>query len=126
MTNVGVNQASAAFETDYNGIQKPGPARDAMILAMREVIVLSQKDGVFLTEDDLRHWLEILDTLSPTGKPSMRQDLEARRLTEVELFAGTVLQMGQKHKIKTPVNGWLFEKIRAAENSFNQVKETKQ
>jgi len=95
MLNVGVNQAVAVFECDYGGVQREGPARDAMIAAMREALALSRAEGVGLTEDDLHYWLRILGTLNPGGKPSMRQDLEAGRKTEVGLFAGTVLELSR-------------------------------
>ncbi|WP_439647377.1 ketopantoate reductase C-terminal domain-containing protein [Aquibacillus saliphilus] len=31
--------------------------------------------------------------MNPEGKPSMRQDMEAKRHSEVELFGGTVLEL---------------------------------
>ncbi len=118
MLNVGVNQAVAVYESNYGGIQKDGPARDTMIAAMREVIVLSVKEGVSLTEEDLSYWLNILSQLNPEGKPSMRQDLEAGRYSEVGLFAGTILELGQKHGVPTPVNQALHEKIKLIESRF--------
>ena len=90
MMNVGVNQAAAVFECDYGGVQREGTVRETMIAAMREVITLSEKEDVILTEDDLQYWLRVLEGLNPQGKPSMRQDLEAKRYSEVDLFAGTV------------------------------------
>lgn len=118
MLNAGVNQTVAVYESNYGEIQRDGPARDLMIAAMREVITLSVKEGVFLTEDDLNYWLEVLKPLNPAGKPSMRQDLEAKRYSEVELFSGTVLSLGQKHCIETPVNKELYDRIKAIENKF--------
>ncbi len=118
MLNVGVNQAVAVFECDYGGVQREGPARDAMIAAMREALALSNAEGAGLTEDDLAYWLRILGTLNPGGKPSLRQDLEAGRKTEVGLFAGTVLELGKKHGIDCPVNRMLYDRIRAMESKF--------
>jgi len=118
MLNVGVNQTVAVQEGNYGDIQREGPARDTMILAMREVIALSEKEGINLTEEDLNYWLRVLSTLSSQGKPSMRQDLEARRFSEVELFAGTVLELGKKHRLPTPVNQDLYEKIRLLESRY--------
>jgi 2-dehydropantoate 2-reductase len=118
MMNVGVNQAAAIYGGTYGELQSAGPARDAMIAAMREVISLSEPEGIPLAEDDLTYWLRVLSTLSPEGKPSMRQDLEARRYSEVELFAGTVLALGQKHGIPTPVNQEFYQKIKAAESRY--------
>lgn len=118
MLNVGVNQAVAVFEGDYGTVQREGSARDAMIAAMREALALSRAEGVDLTEEDLAYWLKVLGTLNPGGKPSMRQDLEALRFSEVGLFAGTVLELGAKHGIDCPVNRMLYDRIREMESKF--------
>lgn len=117
MLNVGVNQAVAVFQGDYGTIQKPGRPRDVMISAMREVMALAPYEAVTLTEDDLTYWLGVLDTLGAAGKPSLRQDLEAGRPTEVALFSGTIRQLGQKHGIPTPVNDWLYAEIKRLESA---------
>lgn len=118
MLNVGVNQTVAVCEGTYGDIQMEGSARDTLISAMREVIALSATEGIDLTEDDLNYWLGVLGTLSPEGKPSMRQDLEAKRYSEVELFAGTVLALGKKHGIPTPTNQVLYDRIKAIESRY--------
>jgi 2-dehydropantoate 2-reductase len=89
-----------------------------MISAMREVMALSEKEGINLTEDDLSYCLSVLSKLSPEGKPSMRQDMEAKRYSEVELFSGTVLKLGKKYDIPTPVNEELHNKIKLTESKY--------
>ncbi len=116
MLNVGINQALAVFDGDYGVAQRPGEVRDTVIAAMREVVALSVPENINLGEADIRDWLSIVDTLGPGGKPSMCQDLEAGRPTEVDLFAGTVLALGAKHGIDTPVNRMLYDRIRALES----------
>jgi len=119
MLNVGVNQIVAVYEGGYGVIQKEGQARDTMISAMREVIALSEKEEVYLTEDDLKYWLNILNNLNPEGEPSLRQDLKAKRMSEVELFSGTVLSLGRKYGIETPVNKKLYDKIKEMEKRWS-------
>jgi len=111
MMNVGVNQTAAVYRCNYGGLQEEGPARNTMIAAMREVIPLSEKVGLPLTEEDLAYWLKVLGSLRPEGKPSMQQDMEAGKTTEVELFSGTVMEQGRKFGISTPVNESLYQKI---------------
>lgn len=118
MLNVGVNQTVAVYEGTYGTIQREGPARETMIAAMREVMALAPYEGVVLTEDDLRYWLALLGTLNPEGKPSMRQDLEAGRQSEVELFAGTIIARGKKYGVPTPVNQELYDRIKEIESHF--------
>lgn len=119
MVNVGVNQVIAVFGGDYAGVQCDGERRELMIAAMREVMALSEKEGVGLGEDELHFWLALIGRLSPRGKPSMRQDVEARRYSELELFAGTVLRLGQKHRVATPVNAMLYQKMKEIESAYS-------
>ncbi|MCL6572980.1 MAG: ketopantoate reductase family protein [Bacillus sp. (in: Bacteria)] len=118
MLNVGVNQTVAVYESNYGKVQSEGQARDMMLAAMREVIALSEKEGIFLTEADLDYWLSILATLNPDGKPSLAQDVEANRHSEVELFAGTVLEIAEKHRVSTPVNKKLYDRIKIMESLY--------
>jgi len=121
MLNVGVNQTVAVFESNYGEVQLEGPARTMMISAMREVMALSEKAGVRLTEEDLDYWLSVLGTLSPDGKPSMAQDVEAKRFSEVELFSGTVVKLGKRYDVPTPVNQELYQQIKLAENQYTNA-----
>ena len=118
MLNVGVNQTAAVYKCCYKGLQNKGQIRDTMIAAMEEVFVLSEKEGVKLTRGDIDYWLNILDGLNPGGKPSMQQDIEAGRKTEVELFAGTILRLSKKHGIDCPVNQMLYNRIMDMEKTF--------
>jgi 2-dehydropantoate 2-reductase len=118
MLNVGVNQTVAVFGPCYKDIQREGTQRDTMIAAMREVLALSEPEGVNLTGEDLHYWLGILGTLNPDGKPSMRQDVEAKRFSEVALFAGAVLELSRKHGLPSPVNQMLYDRITAMEAGY--------
>jgi 2-dehydropantoate 2-reductase len=118
MLNVGVNQTVAVYKSNYGEIQREGQARELMIAAMREVIALSEKEGIGLSEADLNYWLGVLGTLSAEGKPSMAQDIEARRHSEVELFAGAVLTLSKKYGVATPVNKELYERIKSIESEY--------
>lgn len=118
MLNVGINQAVAVFGRDYSDAQNEGQTRDVMIAAMREVLPLAEKEGIAITEDDIPYWLQVVGTLNPVSKPSMRQDVEAKRTSEVEMLAGAVLTMSKKYGIKSPVNEMLYEKLKAIEAGY--------
>ena len=118
MLNVGVNQVVMVFEGSYGTIQAPGRPREMMIAAMREVLELSRYEGVKLTEDDLDFYVELMNTMSPQGMPSMRQDGLAHRRSEVELFSGTVCRLAKKHGLSVPVNEWLYARVRATEAAY--------
>ena len=118
MLNVGVNQVVMVFEGSYGTIQAPGRPREMMIAAMREVLELSKYEGVKLSEDDLSFYVELMNTMSPQGMPSMRQDGLAHRRSEVELFSGTVCRLAKKHGLSVPVNEWLYARVREMEAAY--------
>ncbi len=117
MINVGINQASAVMRANYGVFQSSLDAQELMSVLMREVIVLAQHAGVNLKEQDLHNWYPVLKTLSPNGKTSMFQDIEAGRKTEVEVFAGKVVDLGESYGIPTPVNRTLLSIIRVLDHT---------
>ena len=118
MVNVGINQTCMAYEATYGEALSPGAAFDTMQGAMREVIALSQREQINLTESDLENYIEILKALSPDGAPSMRQDGIMKRPSEVEMFAGTVRSMAAKYGIPVPVNDMLYKRIKEMEARY--------
>jgi 2-dehydropantoate 2-reductase len=115
MVNVSMNPPSAVLRAPYGVFQSLPEARALMEALMREVITLARAEGVNLTEQDIADWYPVLQTLSPQGKTSMLQDIEAGRKTEIEMFAGKVVELGQKHGISTPVNETMLRLIHVLE-----------
>ena len=118
MLNVGLNQACMVFECDYGGVQQPGEPRNVMLGAMREAQKMAALEGYAISETEFDEWVALLDSFSPAGKPSMRQDGEAHRKSEVELFAGTMVRLGKKHGVSLPVNEWLYDRVKAMEAAY--------
>jgi len=116
MVNVGMNQTSAAMQAPYGVFQASPFARELMETGMQEVVVLAKAGGIDLTEKDIDDWYGLINTLSPQGKTSMLQDVEAGRKTEIEIFAGKVVELGKTHGIPTPVNETLFRIVRVLES----------
>lgn len=116
MVNVGINQSSAVLnKATYGVFQNNNYARELMELAMREVIMLSQKTGGNLNEDDMNNWYKVLSSMKPDSRTSMCQDILYGRKTEVDMFAGTVCELGKRYGIDTPVNKTLLNIIKTIE-----------
>lgn len=114
LVNVGVNQVSAVLRAPYAAFQEDGsPARTVMLAAQREVMAVAASRGIRLGEADLARWLEVLAALGPSSYTSMAQDVIAGRPTEVEIFAGTVVALGEAAGVPTPVNATLRDLLRA-------------
>lgn len=115
MVNVGMNQASAVMRAPYGVFQTSHVAQALMEALMYEVVDLAEHAGVDLGEKDVRDWYKTLHTLSPQGKTSMLQDIEAKRKTELEIFGGKVVSLGEAYGVATPVNRTLVQIIQVLE-----------
>jgi len=85
------------------------------------VISLAQAAGIALSEEDIVNWYPILNRLSPDGKTSMLQDIEAGQKTEVEVFSGRAIALGKQYNIPTPVNETIFRIINLLEKGYGAV-----
>ena len=115
MINVGMNQFSAVLRAPYSVFQTSQEAKELMESGMREVMAIAGAAKVNLSEEDIVNWHSILSGMSPQGKTSMVQDVEAKRKTEVEMFAGRVIELGETYGIPTPVNQTIFRLIKVIE-----------
>lgn len=120
MVNVGINQASAVVGQGFGAFQKIQDAHELMQDAMKEVLQITQKNGVKLTPADLDKWDAVLMGMPPESRPSMLNDLESGRQTEVEMLAGTVCRLGKELGVSTPVNQVLYQAIRAKEQATRE------
>lgn len=121
MLNVGVNQVVMVTEGTYGTIQKPGRPRDMVLEAMEEVRKLSECAGTGVTKADMESYMALTDTLNPDGMPSMRQDGILKRKSEVDFFAGTVIEKAKSYGLPVPVNQMLYEKVKAMEAEYPEA-----
>jgi 2-dehydropantoate 2-reductase len=118
MLNVGVNQVAAAFHATYGDLNHNPHLQKLMKNATHEVWQIAQAMGIALTLDDWQHAVDPIKPLADDKAPSMQQDIQAKRATEVDSFAGEVMRLGKIYNIQTPVNETLYHLIRAQEYRY--------
>lgn len=118
MMNVGLNQTCFVHGATYGDVQTEGESRSLMVAAMKEVIPLAAAEGVQLSDDDITAYLNLIDTFDKTSMPSMAQDRINQKKSEADLFAGTVIALGEKRGIATPVNQMLWDEIMKIESTY--------
>ena len=111
MLNVSANQPTAILRMTFGDMFENTHFMKFAENIMREVQSVAKAEGVLNTETMVDEALKHLKTMTPDGKTSMLQDVEAGRKTEVDMFAGTVIELGKKHRISTPYNKILREMI---------------
>lgn len=118
MLNVGINQTCMAYAATYSQVLNQPELRQVFIGAMSEVIKIAHAENINLTEADLDQYVKIIETLDPNGTPSMGQDRIQKRKSEVDLFAGTVINIAKKHNIEVPVNQMLYDRVQEIEKAY--------
>ncbi len=118
MLNVSSNQTSAILHKTFGQMQQSIKIRQMLKNIMCEVVKLAKVRGVQNTDTMIDEAFKAFDKMCPEGKTSMLQDIEAGRKTEVEIFAGSVIEMGEKYNIPTPYNKFLKEMIEALEEKI--------
>lgn len=104
MLNVSSNQPSAILRMNFGQMQNNKKFMEFFTKIMKEVQIIAKAEGVKNTETMIDEALVTFNKMIPEGKTSMLQDVEAKRKTEVEMFAGTMTEFGKKHNIPTPYN----------------------
>lgn len=121
MVNAGMNQSSAVTGATYGRYKTEPALRWLKEALMREVIAVAQAEGVDLRDEDATSFYETLDIIAEDGKTSMLQDIQASRKTEVDMFAPVVMELGEKHRIPTPVNQTILSIIRSLEKQYSDL-----
>ena len=113
LVNVGYNQASAVLNASYEDFQQYEKVNSFAINLMKEAQFIAKAEGVKNTGTLIPEILNVIKTMLPETKTSMLQDIEAKRQTEVDIFAGCISRLGKKYNIKTPYNDICYEIISA-------------
>jgi 2-dehydropantoate 2-reductase len=97
-------------------------AKSLMAAMLREVVEVAHAQGVALDYDE--RWQAITSLLERAvgGKPSMLQDVEASRRTEIEVINGAISDAGRKAGVATPVNDTLVALVQALQAKYLGLK----
>ena len=118
MLNIGLNQVSAIAGATY-GVLKQTPELLALAnKAMIEVMEVSKATGVNLGDENWASVQDVINILDGDGKTSMLQDVENKRKTEVDYFAGTLIKIARENNVDVPVNEVLYNFIKAKEKNY--------
>jgi 2-dehydropantoate 2-reductase len=80
--------------------------------ALRETVSVGVAEGVRLPSDIVDRTLAQMRSMPPHHTTSMGNDLIRGNRLELPWFAGTVVELGRRHGIKTPVNGFIYAALK--------------
>jgi len=102
-----LNPLGAVLGCPYGDLLKT-PAWNIITEIVCEAFAVATAEGVALPQKSAEEYLEFLqnEKIPPTAGhySSMYQDIVGGRRTEVDYINGTIVRLGEKHGIETPVN----------------------
>lgn len=113
--NVAENQSSAILGIPFGAWRVSESANALREAAMKEVFAVAQKKGIEMGEEEILAQRKLLSRVDYSNKTSMLQDIENKRPTEVEMFAGEMIKMGKEVGVETPINEIFYHAIRVLE-----------
>lgn len=119
MLNVSSNQSSAILKMTFGQMQDNKKFVGFLKKVMAEVQAIAKAQGVTDSETMIDEALVSFYKMIKDGKTSMLQDVEAKRITEVEMFAGTMIKLGEKYSIPTPYNMVMKDMIEIIHENYN-------
>ncbi len=111
MLNVSTNQPTAVLNLTFGEMFKSKAFIEYNNGLMKEVQAVAKAKGINNTDKMIEDALWALKTMNPECKTSMLQDVLAKRKTEIEIFADTMIKFGIEYNIPTPYNRLMKEKI---------------
>ena len=115
MCNIWENMTCALLGIPFGGFHVSDHANWVRIEAMKEVAAIAQKKGINIGKEEIEMQNKTILTIPYPNKPSTLQDLEAFKHTEIDMFAGTVIQMGRELGIPTPICEMFYHGIHVLE-----------
>lgn len=113
--NLFSNQVSAILNMTFGDMKKNKAFISFARKIIAEVQAIAEQKGVNHPENLEKDALEALNKMCDEGTTSMLQDILARRMTEVDIFAGEMIKMGKEFGIPVPCNQVLYDLIRIKE-----------
>lgn len=117
LVNVGINAITALTGIKNGQLLDLSATRDISRAAVEEAMELARAQGVMIREDSVGHVFEIAKATSP-NRSSMGQDIDNKRLTEIEAINGFVVREASKIGLKVPVNKTLTALIETLQSHY--------
>jgi len=117
LINAGINALTAINRCPNGRLLESADTEATLSAAVREGEAVARALGIALTGDPLTITLDVCRKTAQ-NLSSMLQDVNNKRLTEIDSINGEIAAAGRKLGIPTPVNDALIKKVKEIEQAF--------
>ena len=101
----------AVTKTSYGELRELKETRNMMVDLLEEVFKLSQRIGIKIEPDFIDKTVSFIDSFPYETTSSLTRDVWDGKPSEIEYQNGTVVRLGEKYDIPTPVNKFVYNCI---------------
>ncbi len=101
----------AVSRTTYGEMRELKETREMLIDLLNEIITLAIKIGIKIERDFLNQALSFIDSFPYDSTSSLTRDIWEGKPSEIDYQNGTVVKLGEKFGVPTPVNKFIYNCI---------------
>ncbi len=101
----------AITKTTYGELRELEETRQLMIELLNEIYLLSQKVGIKIEPGFVEKTVSVIDSYPYGSTSSLTRDVWEGKPSEIEYQNGTVVRLGEKFGVDTPVNRFVYHSI---------------
>lgn len=113
----------AVSNTTYGELRGLKETRTLMVELINEVYKLSQKIGINIEEGFVDKTVSFIDSYPSNSTSSLTRDVWERKPSEIEYQNGTVVWLGEKYGVATPINRFVYSCILPSEIKARGLKQ---
>ncbi|ELA7156212.1 2-dehydropantoate 2-reductase [Vibrio parahaemolyticus] len=117
--NCAINPLTALHQCK-NGDLAHGDFQDTLKIITKELVEVMNKEDIATQFDVLFETIMQVVRATSENYSSMRQDVFHQRPTEIDFITGYLLKAAEKHRINTPENLELYQRIKQIEQSWTE------
>ena len=111
LTGICISALLAVTHCTYGQLREVPETRQMAYDLMKEIYLVSKKEGIDLPEDLVDKLMQAIDTFPFDAVSSLTRDVWEGRPSEIFYQNGTVAELAEKHNIQVPVNRFVFNCI---------------
>ena len=115
LANLSINMAGALLSLPIGAIFASEHVSAIVDAIIDEAIEVANAKGINITKQDFKEQEESFKKIKYNNKPSSLTDLDNKKPTEVDVFSGAIMNLGNELGINTPINTLIYHAIKAYE-----------
>jgi 2-dehydropantoate 2-reductase len=119
LINIGINALAALLRIKNGQLLDYPETRQVMELLVSEAMEVARRKGVRVEGDPIEKVMAVAEA-TRTNRCSMGQDLDNRRVTEIDVINGAVVREAERLGIEVPYNRMITNLIKVIERTYLQ------